>query len=147
MTTTIKNNKNIKTATAWYLTPDNDKIKNISLPKVQKSYDAVRPFLHCEYVEHLGFTHRGKKYGILMDEEGMLKPNQRDNNCARKLLSKIPIRWGTFTNYYIVYSYDTNEDGDSILRDMDITPKQLVEQWTAAITRRSDIFISYLNDY
>ena len=128
--------KNILTATAWYLTPDSDKIQKIPLPVDFNGYDAVRPLLHCDWVEYQGFTnHLGKQYGVLMDEEGLFKAVKRDNNCARRLFRKIPLRWGTFTNYFIVYAYDSDDEGRTKVRDMDITPKEFVEQYTAAITQ------------
>ena len=71
-----------------------------------------------------------------MDEEGLFKQIRRDNNCARKLFRKIPLRWGTFSNYFIVYAYDSVGEGRTKVRDMDITPKDFVKQYTASIRFR-----------
>ena len=68
-----------------------------------------------------------------MDEEGLFKPNQRPNQCAKKLLGKVPLRWGTFTDYFIVYSYNQDDEGNSVGRNMDISPKEFVDQYTATL--------------
>jgi len=129
---------NMSVKTVWYLTPDSDKIQKITLPEDFNDYAVVRPFLHCEWVEYQGFTNKlGKEYGVLMDEEGLFKSVQRKNDCARRLFRKIPLRWGTFTNYFIVYAFECFDEGNIKLRDMDITPKEFVEQFTEAITHGS----------
>jgi hypothetical protein len=133
---TTTDRKDMKTATAWYLTPDSKVIQKVQIPVDFNDYELVSPLLHCEWVENRGFTnHLGRCYGILMDEEGLQNPIQRPNNCARKLFRKIPLRWKTFSNYYIVYSYDCDEEGESTVLDMDITPKDFVDQYTASINR------------
>ena len=134
---TTTNQKNIPTATAWYLTPDSDKIQKIQLPVDFNDYEIVRPLLHCDLVGYQGFTNNlGKEYGVLMDEEGLFKAVKRDNNCARKLFRKIPLRWGTFTNYFIVYSYDSVGEGRTNVRDMDLTPQEFVKQYTDVVNSR-----------
>ena len=120
---------------AWLLAPDCDSIKVIDVD-VDGAFKPLYELLHCDQIEYLGFTHQDSSYGIYMDECGAMK-NLPRNKCAKKLLGKVKgVLWGTFTGWYLVFKMDY--DGNQDLMDMDITPREFVDNWNYVLNNRQN---------
>ena len=115
------------------MTPDSPSIMVKTLPKNYELKD-IKDLLKCKMIEYQGFTAPdGNCYAMYMDEEGMFS-DEKTNVTAKKLLSKINIRWGSFKGNFMVFSY-RHEGCDEVNRDMDITPKEFVEKFNNALRK------------
>lgn len=130
-----------KTFKAWHLCPEHDSIKVVRLSKNKSIIKQAKPLLKCKYVEYYGFSSiNGKKYGILMNDLGLYQ-KEPFNKCATKLLLKTPLNFGVkkLSGWYIIYSYSDNEDEESnisLYHNMDITPKEFIEEFNNAYRKK-----------